>query len=79
MTGKSTSVQDWLIISDNNLSFGIHASVYDNVENINYSQDIGALLTEIILIKFRGFDYPNVFGMTTETRYSYNNGYSAGC
>src|ERR1039457_5756923 len=63
---------------DNYLSFGVHASIYDNVENINYSQDIGALLTEILLIKFRGFDYPHVFGMTTETRYSYNNGYSAG-
>lgn len=63
---------------NNNLSIGLQASVYDNVENINYSQDIGAILSEILLIKFRGFDFPNVFSMTTETRYSYNNGYKAG-
>jgi len=60
------------------MSFGIQASVYDNVENIDYSQDLGALLSEIVLIKFRGYDNPNVFMMTSETRYSYNNGYSGG-
>ncbi|MDR3611081.1 MAG: hypothetical protein P4L27_11005 [Ignavibacteriaceae bacterium] len=64
-------------ISDN-LSLGIQGSVYDNEENIDYSQDPGALLTEITLIKFRGYDYPNVFKKTSESRYTYNNGYSTG-
>lgn len=63
---------------NNNISLGLRATVYDNVEHIDYSQDPGALTTEIILIKFRGYDYPNVLRMTSESRYSYNNGYSAG-
>ena len=63
---------------DDNITLGLKASVYDNIEHIDYSQDPGILTTEIILIKFRGFDFPNVFRMTTESRYSYNNGYSAG-
>jgi hypothetical protein len=63
---------------NDNTSLGIRASVYDNVEHIDYSQDLGALTTEIILIKFRGYDFPNVFRMVTESRYSYNNGYSSG-
>jgi hypothetical protein len=63
---------------DNKISLGLRATVYDNVEHIIYSQDPGALTTEIILLKFRGYDYPNVFRMSSESRYSYNNGYSAG-
>lgn len=60
------------------LSFGINGSVYDNVETINYSQDVGSLLTETIILKFFGYDFPNVYRMKDETRYSYNNGYHAG-
>jgi hypothetical protein len=63
---------------EDNMSVGIRASVYDNVEHINYSQDPGALTTEIVLLKFRGYDFPNVFRMATESRHTFNNGYSAG-
>ncbi len=59
-------------------SLGLKAAVYDNVETINYREDVGALTTETIIFKFRGYDLPNVFRKKTETRYAYNNGYSAG-
>lgn len=61
-----------------NTSLGLKASVYDDVETINYREDVGALTAETIILKFRGYDFPNVFRKKTETRYSYNNGYSAG-
>ncbi len=57
------------------MSAGIVLNVYDNYEKINYSQDDEAVNQEVVIIKFRGFDFPNVFTKKDETRYSYNNGY----
>ncbi|MDP2302769.1 MAG: hypothetical protein Q8N03_10155 [Ignavibacteria bacterium] len=61
-----------------NFQMGLVANVYDNNERIAYREDEGALTQETIIIKFKGYDYPNVFRKKTETRYSYINGYSGG-
>jgi hypothetical protein len=60
------------------ISLGIIADVYDKMERIAYREDEGALLQETIILKFKGYDFPNVFRKKTETRYSYINGYAAG-
>jgi hypothetical protein len=61
-----------------NFQMGLVANVYDNNERIAYREDEGALTQETIIMKFKGYDYPNVFRKKTETRYSYINGYSGG-
>jgi hypothetical protein len=61
-----------------NFQMGLVANVYDNNERIAYREDEGALTQETVIIKFKGYDYPNVFRKKTETRYSYINGYSGG-
>ncbi len=60
------------------INFGVTADVYDKMERIAYREDEGALLQETIILKFKGYDYPNVFRKKTETRYSYINGYASG-
>lgn len=62
----------------NNFTAGITAAVYDDVEKLMYREDAGALNVETIILKFRGLDYPNIYRKKSETRHTYNNGYSAG-
>ncbi len=59
-------------------NFGLITDVYDKTERISYSEDEGSVTQETIILKFKGYDFPNVFRKKTETRYSYINGYSAG-
>lgn len=57
---------------------GIILDIYDKNERIAYREDEGSILKETVILKFKGYDYPNVFRKKTETRYSYINGYSGG-
>lgn len=57
---------------------GLVADIYDKNEEISYREDEGALTQETIILKFKGYDFPNVFRKKTETRYSYINGYAGG-
>lgn len=57
---------------------GLILDVYDKNERIAYREDEGSILRETVILKFKGYDYPNVFRKKTETRYSYINGYSGG-
>jgi len=61
-----------------NMNIGLITDVYDKTERIVYREDEGSITQETIILKFKGYDYPNVFRKKTETRYSYINGYSAG-
>ncbi|MGE5401238.1 MAG: DUF6850 family outer membrane beta-barrel protein [Ignavibacteriales bacterium] len=55
-------------------SIGAMVRIYDFNERINYKEDEGAVTKEILLIKFRGFDYPYVNKKKVEERQSYQNG-----
>jgi hypothetical protein len=57
------------------VSLGIKGNIIDKTEKIVYQEDEGALTTETIILKFRGYDYPNVFRKKSEVRYSYINQY----
>lgn len=59
------------------LSLGLTFAYKDNMEKIRYSEDQSAITKETIILKFKGFDFPNVFRKKTETRYSYINDYSS--
>ena len=61
-----------------NFNLGLIASLTDKNEEISYREDEGAITQETIILKFKGYDFPNVFKKKTETRYSYSNIYSAG-
>lgn len=58
------------------LTLGVKGSVNDQMEKVVYQEDQGALTRETIILKFRGFDYPNVFRKKSEVRYSYVNRYT---
>jgi hypothetical protein len=60
------------------MNIGLITDIYDKTERIVYREDEGSITQETIILKFKGYDYPNVFRKKTETRYSYINGYSAG-
>jgi hypothetical protein len=60
------------------LNLGLVADIYDKNEEISYREDEGSITQETIILKFKGFDFPNVFRKKTETRYSYTNGYAGG-
>lgn len=60
------------------INIGLLTDVFDKTERIVYREDEGSITQETIILKFKGYDYPNVFRKKTETRYSYINGYSAG-
>lgn len=61
-----------------NFSAGLFVEVADNNERISYREDEGAITQETIIMKFKGYDFPNIFRKKTETRYSYFNGYKSG-
>lgn len=63
---------------NNSFNFGVMADAYDRNERIAYREDEGSITQETIILKFKGYDYPNVFRKKAETRYSYLNGYGAG-
>jgi len=58
------------------ITLGIKGDVNDKMEKVVYQEDQGALTKETIILKFRGYDYPNVFRKKSEVRYSYGNSYS---
>lgn len=60
------------------VNFGVIADIADRSEEISYREDEGAITKETIILKFKGYDFPNVFRKKTETRYSYSNGYAGG-
>lgn len=60
------------------LDLGLIADIYDKNEEIAYREDEGSITQETIILKFKGYDFPNVFRKKTETRYSYINGYAGG-
>lgn len=62
----------------NDLNIGLIADIYDENEEISYREDEGSITQETIILKFKGYDFPNVFRKKTETRYSYTNGYAGG-
>ncbi|MGE5681103.1 MAG: DUF6850 family outer membrane beta-barrel protein [Bacillota bacterium] len=57
-----------------NLSIGASLKIYDYNEKILYQQDDGAVSKEVLLLKFKGIDFPFINKKKTETRYSYKNG-----
>ncbi|MHC1737832.1 MAG: DUF6850 family outer membrane beta-barrel protein [Ignavibacteriaceae bacterium] len=57
------------------LTLGVKGNVHDQMEKVVYQEDQGALTKETIILKFRGYDYPNVFRKKSEVRYSYGNSY----
>jgi len=60
------------------INLGLITDVYDKNEEINYREDEGSITEETIILKFKGYDFPNVFRKKSETRYTYLNGYSGG-
>jgi hypothetical protein len=60
------------------LNIGFIADVYDKNEEISYREDEGSITQETIILKFKGYDFPNILRKKTETRYSYINGYAGG-
>ncbi|MCF8266590.1 MAG: hypothetical protein K9I69_00820 [Ignavibacteriales bacterium] len=60
------------------LNTGLVFYVTDKNEHIAYREDEGSLTNETIILKFKGYDFPNVFRKKTETRYSYTNMYKTG-
>ncbi|HEX2962285.1 MAG TPA: hypothetical protein VHO43_10875 [Ignavibacteriales bacterium] len=56
------------------LTVGAMGKIYDNNEEVSYKEDEGAVSKEILLLKFKGYDYPFVNKKKTEERYSYQNG-----
>lgn len=60
------------------LNLGLIADIYDKNEEIAYREDEGSITQETIILKFKGYDFPNVFRKKTETRYSYMSGYAGG-
>jgi len=62
----------------NQLSFGLTADVTDKNEQISFREDEGALTQETIILKFKGYDFPNVVRKKVETRYAFTNSYSSG-
>ncbi|NWF90028.1 MAG: hypothetical protein HXY50_11285 [Ignavibacteriaceae bacterium] len=60
------------------LNLGIVADIYDKNEELSYREDEGSITQETIILKFKGYDFPNVLRKKTETRYSYTNGYAGG-
>lgn len=60
---------------DKNTTIGLSCKVYDYNEKIIYAEDEGAVYSETILLKFKGYDYPARISKKTETRYSYYNKY----
>jgi len=55
---------------------GLSAGFSDLNEEIDYREDEGALTQETILLKFKGYDFPNIFRKKVETRYSFTNDYN---
>ena len=60
------------------LSAGLHGGVHDKEEELRYRQYEGALLDEVLLISFRGYDKPVVRERERETRLTRQSGLSAG-
>jgi len=60
---------------NNNLSLGFSLRVLDLNEKISYEEDEEAVYSETILLKFRGYDLPQIISKKTESRISYHNGY----
>lgn len=63
---------------DKKMSVGVIAYFSDNNEQITYREDEGALTQETIILKFKGYDFPNIVRKKVETRYSYTNNYATG-
>lgn len=63
---------------DKKVSIGATAYFSDNNEQISYREDEGALTQETIILKFKGYDFPNIVRKKVETRYSYTNNYATG-
>ena len=61
-----------------NFSLGVIVDVTDKNEQISYREDEGALNQETVILKFKGYDFPNVLRKKVETRYAYTSGYAAG-
>lgn len=59
-------------------SIGLTADVTDKNEQISYREDEGSLNQETIILKFKGYDFPNVLRKKVETRYAYTSGYASG-
>ncbi|MCU7496207.1 MAG: hypothetical protein HF314_10805 [Ignavibacteria bacterium] len=57
-----------------NLSIGAVGKFYDYNEEISYKEDEGAVAKEILLLKFKGYDFPFTNKKKTEERFSYQNG-----
>ncbi|MDP3150109.1 MAG: hypothetical protein Q8N83_13385 [Ignavibacteria bacterium] len=60
------------------LVVGLTAAFSDKNEQISYREDEGALTQETIILKFKGYDFPNVMRKKVETRYSFTNKYATG-
>jgi len=65
-------------VVNNNISVGITTKVSDKNEQISYREDEGALTQETIILKFKGYDFPNVQRKKVETRFSYTSEYVSG-
>ena len=63
---------------DKNISIGVTCGFSDKNEQISYREDEGSLTQETIILKFKGYDFPNVLRKKVETRYAYTNVYDAG-
>ncbi len=62
----------------NSFNAGLVFDIVDKNERIAYREDEGSLTQETIILKFKGYDFPNVFRKKTETRYAYTNSYKSG-
>lgn len=61
-----------------NFNAGLILDISDKNEQISYREDEGSITRETIILKFKGYDFPNVIRKKTETRYVYTNGYKTG-
>lgn len=58
------------------INLSLSGIVEDKKEDISYKEDESAVYREIILMKFRGIDYPIIVKKKTETRILYLNNYA---